>query len=161
MLSDSYPIEKIYDGFVYRVKCTMIAVGGQEEFDIGANPSEDPDNPDKDSKAADAAVDRAIDVVHNFRLAEQVFTKKDFSTHLRTYVKELVDVVQKEDPSKLDAFKKATSEFAKEMLLGRFDEMKIYSGENCDPEGALGFLVYEGETPYYYLIAPSVKGTKF
>jgi len=160
MCSDSYPMEEKFDGAIMEVTGANIREdGGIDEALIGGNASAEGE--DEGAGADDAAV-TGINVIMNARLCETQFGKKDFGVYLKGYMKKVVEHLQKENPDRVDAFKKGAAAAAKQ-ILGSFKDWQFYTGENMDPEGGLAFMNYkeDGVTPYFWFFKDAMIEEKF
>ena len=103
MLSDGFTIKEIHDGLIFEVRCRMVTIE-EESYNTGANDivlaernenaSTDADEGDdtadvddtNDTASAPAASgsnkETVIDVVDSFKLVEQQFTKKTFTSFI-------------------------------------------------------------------------------
>lgn len=77
IISDSYDLKEI-DGTVYEADCKKITIGN-ENIDIGANPSAE-----EADEGIDESAQTVLDVVHSFRLNETQFDKKSYLGHLKS-----------------------------------------------------------------------------
>jgi len=144
IISDSYNLKEI-GGVAYEADCKKITIGN-ENIDIGANPS---------AEEADEGVDDTakfvIDVVHSFRLNETSFDKKSYLSHLKTYMKKVKEAMKEKGSSddEIKEFEKGASDFAKK-IVGNFKDYEFLIGESMDPDGMVILLNYreDGVTPY-------------
>ncbi|TAQ87868.1 hypothetical protein B7494_g3804 [Chlorociboria aeruginascens] len=144
IISDSYDM-KLVDNVVYEVDCQMITLGAVN-VDTGANAS---------AEAADEALeDGAVqvnNVVNSFRLVNTSFDKKQYLSHLKTYMKKVKELLkEKNTPEEtIVEFEKGAQGFAKK-IVGNFKDYEFYTGETMDPDGMVVLLNYreDGITPY-------------
>jgi hypothetical protein len=144
IISDSYNLKEI-DGVAYEADCKKITIGN-ENIDIGANPSTEEAEEGVDDNAL-----TVIDVVHSFRLNETSFDKKTYLSHLKTYMKAVKEAMKKKGASEdeIKEFEKGASTFAKK-IVGNFKDYEFLIGESMDPDGMVILLNYreDGITPY-------------
>jgi len=144
IISDSYGL-KLIDGIVYEADCKKISVGG-ESFDVGGNPSAE-----EGEEALDDATQTVLDVAHSFRLQETSFDKKNYLTHLKTYMKKVKEALKEKGASdaEISEFEKGASGFAKK-IVANFKDYEFLIGESMDPDGMVILLNYreDGVTPY-------------
>merc|ERR1712129_450136 len=145
MLSDSYDL-KLVDGVVYEADCARITVGN-DNIDIGANPSAE----DGGDEGAEDNAQSVIDIVHSFRLNETSFDKKSYLGHLKQYMKKVKETMKTNGASDEDIkpFETGASTFAKK-VVGSFKDWEFFTGESMDPDGMIVLLNYreDGTTPY-------------
>jgi len=90
-------------------------------------------------------------------------SKKDVMGMMKNYLKKVVAHLKengKED--RVDGFKKGATEAIK-FIMGKFDEMQIFAGENMDTEAGLAFAyTMEGEVdPTFLYFLDGMKEEKF
>jgi len=133
--------------------------GGIDEALIGGNASAD--GADADAGADDAAV-TGINVVMTHSLVETAFTKKDFKTFMKDFLKKTVAHLEAENPERVAGFKKGAQE-AMKVIMESFKDWVMYTGESMDPEGSLVFGNYreDGITPYFWYFKDALIEEKF
>jgi len=144
LISDSYDLKEV-DGAVYEADCKRITIGN-DNIDIGANPSAEEGGEDLD----DAAV-TVLDVVHSFRLTESSFDKKSYLSHLKTYFKKVKEglAAKGADADAIKEFETKAGAYAKK-IVANFKDYEFYIGESMDPDGMVVLLNYreDGSTAY-------------
>jgi len=144
IISDSYDLKEV-DGVAYEADCKKITVGN-DNIDIGANPSAEEGGEDLEDSAQ-----QVIDVVHSFRLNETNFDKKTYLSHLKGYMKKVKEGMKEKgrSPDEITEFEKGASAFAKKIIAG-FKDYEFLIGESMDPDGMVILLNYreDGVTPF-------------
>ncbi|KAJ4814418.1 Translationally controlled tumor protein [Rhynchospora pubera] len=136
LLSDSFPCKEIENGMLWEVQGKWV-VQGAIDVDIGANPSAE--GGEEDEGVNDQAV-KVVDIVDTFRLQEQPpFDKKQFLTHMKRYIKNLMP---KLDVEKQEEFKKHI-EGATKLLLSMLKDLQFFVGESMHDDGAMVFAYYK------------------
>lgn len=141
LISDSFPMREV-DGVVYEVECRQ-AKKAAVKFDIGANPA----TGDGEAGAEECGepvcddVDESPinDVVDAFKLCETGFSKKDFMTYLKSYLKAIRAKIEESNPARVAEFEAGSQAYAKK-ILSNFDNYRFYQGENMDPEAMVCLL---------------------
>ena len=130
---------------------------GIGEIDIGANPSTEEAEEDFQDE-----VKMVNNVISAFHLEETAFTKKDFMTYIKTYMKRLKEHLEQNNPDRVKAFMSEIQVFVKD-VLGRFDDFQFFTGESMDPEAGVALMFYkeDGITPYFYFMRDGLKEEKF
>lgn len=151
---------KVIDDVVYEFQGKTITID-DSGIDIGANPSEDAEAGAEE--AVDSTVQRVINIVHSHKLAETGYDKKSFLGWLKNYLKKVKEVLEKENPDRVQPFMTKAQEFVKSKLLPNFNDLTFYTGESMDPEAAMMFAFYEGEStdPSFWVFKDGLKETKF
>jgi hypothetical protein len=161
LCSDSYPMEVKHNGAIMEVNGQNIKEGGGiDESLIGGNASAD--GQDEGAGADDSAV-TGINVVMTHKLCETAFTKKDFKTYMKDFLKKTVAHLEKEGKSdRVPEFKKGAME-AMKIIMDSFKDWVLYTGESMDPEGSLVFGNYreDGITPYFWYFKDALIEEKF
>ncbi|EON62239.1 translationally-controlled tumor protein [Coniosporium apollinis CBS 100218] len=144
IISDSYNLKEI-DGAVYEADCKKITIGN-DNIDIGANPSAE-----EADEALEEGAQQVIDVVHSFRLNETSFDKKNYLSHLKTYMKKVKEAMKEKGASddEIKDFEKGASGYAKK-IVANFKDYEFLIGESMDPDGMVVLLNYreDGVTPF-------------
>ena len=130
---------------------------GLGDIDIGANPS---------SEEAEEALDDGEQMVNNvisaFHLQETPFTKKQFMSYIKTYMKRLKEYLEQNKPDRVKPFMAEIQTFVKD-VLGRFDDFQFFVGESMDSEASFALMFYkeDGVTPYFYYMRDGLKEEKY
>lgn len=129
LISDSYDLKEV-DNIVYEADCKKITIG-DDNIDIGANPSAEEADEGTESNSQ-----TVLDVVHSFRLNETQFDKKQYLSHLKTYMKKVKETMKANGASDetVTEFEKGAAAYAKK-IIGNFKDYEFLIGENMDPDG--------------------------
>ena len=134
VLSDSFPYETLNDGVVFAVECDMVNAADNEQYNTGSNPSQEGDEEEEASNANADQGEQILNVVKVFNLKETSFDKKSYKSYIKTYMKALKEILEKKNPTRVDAFVKGATRFLED-VLGDFDSYSFYCGESYNPEG--------------------------
>jgi hypothetical protein len=111
---------KCYEDVGVKVKAKWKIVGG-ENIDIGAGNAfgggEEDEKPDDQ-------VAKVLDVVDGFRYQETTFSKKDYMTYIKAYMKKVKEYLQEKKPERVEPFTKGAQEMVK-WVLSQFDEFNF------------------------------------
>jgi hypothetical protein len=104
-----------------------------------------------------------INVVHAHNLQETQLTKKDFMALVKPFLKRTTEWLKehgKED--RVAGFQSGATEMVK-FIVGKFDEMQIFTGPSFDTEASLAFAyTKDGETdPTFMFFHDAMKLEKF
>jgi len=69
-------------------------------------------------------VEKVLDIQYNFNLVEYSFSKPDFMTYIKGYLKKVKDHLAEKNPDRVDGFMKGAQEFIKS-LVGKFEEYTL------------------------------------
>merc|ERR550517_709868 len=85
-----------------------------------------------------------VDLILNHRLVETGFGKKaDYMNYLKDYMKRVVAYLESNNKAdQVDGFKKNINGVMKS-LLGKFNDLQFYTGENMDPKGMIILVDYK------------------
>jgi len=137
VISDAFPMVQI-DDIVYEVKTKNIIKSSDEDF----VPNNDEEGGPLPSDAV--TVNNVVDA-HNLQPTQ--FNKKAYVTYIKGYMKALETHLQKSNPGRVPAFKKAAQDFVAKKLLQMFDEFQFFTGESMNPEGTVVLMFYKsGDT---------------
>jgi len=161
LCSDSYPMKLLHNEAIMEVNGKNIKEdGGIDERLIGGNASAEGE--DGDAGADDSAV-TGINIVMTHKLSETAFTKKDFKTFMKGFLKKTVSHLEKEGKSdRVADFKKGATD-AMKFICDSYKDWVIYTGESMDPEGSivLGNYREDGITPYFWYFKDALVEEKF
>lgn len=159
MVSDSYPYAELFEGAALEVKARFITKKANEDFGVAANTEEGED----ESKPDDTTF-TVVDVVDAMRLQEISLDKKSFMAYIKGYlktIKEKLEAAGKTD--RIPQFQKSATELVK-MLVGKWDEIQVFTGESGDWEGALAYCYQKEQTddgPTFYFFLDGLKQEKY
>lgn len=144
---------------MYEVDCRTVTESGVP-INIGANASTE--GADEDEGVVDPEGETYIDVIKSAQLAETGFSKKDYMTYIKGYMKKIEGHLQEKHPERVDAFKSGASKYVKK-ILEKFDDFSFYLGESCEVEGMVVLMGYreDGTTPYCIFWKDGMVGEKY
>ncbi|KYQ94418.1 hypothetical protein DLAC_11601 [Tieghemostelium lacteum] len=157
VLSDAFEMVEVGD-VVYEVKTKMITKDTNVVVNTGANASEE-ENEDEGTDSSVVTVNNLVDAQ---RLVETSFTKKDYLTYIKGYMKAVQDYLMQNNPGRVDPFKKGAQDYVKK-VLENFDQYKFYTGENMDADGIVILQFYKPDdatTPYFAYWKDGLLGQK-
>jgi hypothetical protein len=143
---------KEVDGVVFEVQCRQ-AKKAALKFDIGSNPATG------EGEAAAEEVEAFVedvdespvnDIVDAFKLCETGFSKKDYMTYLKAYLKSIRAKIEETDPSRVPEFEAGSQAYAKK-IIGNFDNFRFFQGENMDPESMVCLLGTREDNSEYFI----------
>jgi hypothetical protein len=134
----------LVDAVVYKYKGKQITRKIGDDFDIGANASEE----DGAGEGTEQAVESGINICLDNRLVETQFGKKAYQEYIKGYMKTIMEKIKERDGC-VDTFKKGCSTFVKS-VLGEFKEYQFFIGESMNADGMVVLVKWEGEDPYLY-----------
>lgn len=149
------------------VECSFVNATEEENFDIGANPSEIETEDGTGAQAIDD-VPKVLNVVKAFQLNETNYDKKGYMMAVKEYMAKLKKRLEEKNPERVDIFMKGAQNFVKE-VLSNFDEYVFFCGESYDPEGMVILCRYfeekgaDGQTkikPVLYFFKDGLKEEK-
>lgn len=144
LCSDSYPHQLIYDDACLEVKGRYVKKGGNQIAIASDDIIEEDDN-----------LPTVVDIVDSFQLNEIQLTKKDFMQYVKGFLASVTARLEKDGKTeRVPLFKKGATEMVK-LIIARFDEFQIYTGQSYNMEGALAFSFQkeqddEGPTFMYF-----------
>merc|ERR1712079_233338 len=139
LFSDTYPI-KLVEDCIYEVTGKYVSRKAGADFVLeGSNASAE-----EADEGTEEATESGVDLVLNHRLVETGFGKKaDYMNYLKDYMKRVVAYLESNDKKdQVEGFKKNINGVMKG-LLGRFNDLQFYTGENMDPKGMIVLVDYK------------------
>ena len=159
MVSDSYPFTEVYDGAGLEVKARYLTKKANEDFGVAANTDEGED----ESKPDDTAV-TVVDVIDAMRLQEISLDKKAFMAYIKGYLKTIKEKLEASGKAdRVAPFQKGATELVK-MLVGKWDEIQVFTGESGNWDGALAFAFTKEQTdegPTFHFFLDGLKQEKY
>eukprot|EP00027_Filamoeba_sp_ATCC50430_P005148 CAMPEP_0168551532 /NCGR_PEP_ID=MMETSP0413-20121227/6224_1 /TAXON_ID=136452 /ORGANISM="Filamoeba nolandi, Strain NC-AS-23-1" /LENGTH=172 /DNA_ID=CAMNT_0008582067 /DNA_START=79 /DNA_END=597 /DNA_ORIENTATION=+ len=149
MFSDTYPI-KVVDEVAYEVETKMVNKSTEENFDIGANPSQEGAEEEGGVDSQTVTINNLIDAS---RLQPTMFDKKAYMGYIKAYMKRMLDRLNTQEGFDAKAWQGKMQAFVKARILDKWDDFTgFYTGENMDADGmvALQFYKEDGIIPYFY-----------
>lgn len=140
------------DDVVFEVQCRN-AKKASVNFDIGANPATGEGEAGAEEVEAFVEDDDESpinDIVDAFKLCETGFTKKDFMTYLKSYLKSIRAKLEASNPERVAKFESGSQVYAKK-ILGNFDNFRFFQGENMDPEAMVCLLGTRDDNSEYFI----------
>lgn len=153
MVSDSYKSNLIFNDACLEVQAKYITKGN-EQIDIGGDDQNDGD---------DGGGETVINVVDAHQLQETQLSKKDFMAIVKAFLKRVVALLkEKGKEDRVADFQKGATDMIK-FIVGKFDEMQIFTGQSYDTEAGLAFsYTKDGETePVFLFFTDGMKEEKF
>ncbi len=132
---------KEVDGVAYEVDCRQTKKAALK-INIGANPAtgEGEAAPEEEEAPVEDEDESPVnDIVDAFKLCETGFSKKDFMTCLKAYIKSIRTKLEETNPGRVAEFEAGAQAYAKK-ILGNFDNFRFFQGENMDPEAMVCLL---------------------
>eukprot|EP00300_Choanocystis_sp_HF-7_P024522 c25998_g1_i1.p1 GENE.c25998_g1_i1~~c25998_g1_i1.p1 ORF type:complete len:169 (+),score=23.96 c25998_g1_i1:80-586(+) len=153
--SDAFPMKEVEDGMILEFEGKKITLG-PVKVDTGANASAE-----EEEEGTDDQSQTVINIVHSCNLCETGFDKKGFLAYIKTYMKDLKAVLEKDKPDRVDAFMKGAQPVVKK-ILENFGEYTFYTGESMNAEGMMVLMYYkEGEEiPRFWIWKDGVRTEK-
>merc|ERR1711894_157489 len=139
LFSDTYPI-KLVEDCIYEVTVKHVSRKAGSDFVLeGSNASAE-----EADEGTEEAMESGVDLILNHRLVETGFGKKaDYMNYLKDYMKRVVAYLESNDKKdQVEGFKKNINGVMKG-LLGKFNDLQFFTGENMDPKGMIILVEYK------------------
>merc|ERR1711879_508517 len=148
--SDSYPTQE-FDGVVLQLEGKFIMKGGE---DFGIETEEGDDLEDTQEKV--------INIVDVHRLVDQNFTKKQYSLHIKGYMKRLKTRLEETNPDRVKDFMTGAASFVNKVLAD-FDNYTFYTSEATDADAMVILCKWseDGMTPYFQYFKDGLEEEKY
>jgi len=112
LVSDSYDIEEKYDGHALFVKSNIVT---EDAIDIGIEA--------EDGQLEEGAT-RVNNIAHFFNYNQSEYTKKEYLTLVKGYMKSIIAKLEEENPEKVDSFKTNAQQLVK-FIVENFKECDL------------------------------------
>ncbi|XP_077987375.1 translationally-controlled tumor protein homolog [Glandiceps talaboti] len=138
MFSDAYDIKEV-DGCLYKVAGNQKTEKlGVSDAAIGGNKSAE--GGDEDETVEDASIS-GLDIVLNNRLVETQYTKAQYTTYIKKYMKDVKEYLMKNNPDRVDGFMTDVAPIVKSLLKKEnFGKYQFYTGETMNQDGMVALL---------------------
>merc|ERR1712070_986548 len=160
-LTDATDAEEMWGGSFLKCAGRYITIGAEEDIDIGGNASAEAG---EDDGGVDDNSTQVIDLVHNFNLQPMEYTKKQYMSYIKPFLKTCVMHMKANDRAdEVASFKENVQSAIKE-ITAEWDEYCCYVNEDYDCEGTTVLVRYvmEGDNcvPYFFYLKGGLKEQK-
>jgi len=142
-------VKKIKFIFNFNIKGCGNAFGGNEEEEAGGDGSE--------------PQEKVIDVAYNANLVATSFSKAEFMTYIKNFLKNLKAYLEENDKKdRVEAFQKGAQDFVK-FVVSKFNDFEFYTGASEKIDGSIVFSYWEDESaagPVFYYFRDSLREVK-
>ena len=145
LLSDSYNLVSLpeFSGAIGEVTSRMITKGS-DDVDIGCGNAFGAAG--EEEEKIDESKPQFVDILDAFRYQETTFSKKDYGTYIKGYMKKLLTSLQEKKPDRVDGFKEGCKKFVN-WVLENFDKLTFYTPESYETDNMIIISYYKnGDT---------------
>jgi len=154
-------IEYEYNDVIMKTKSAYKAKENVGNIDIGCGNAFGGN--EEEGGEGETGSEKVNDVEYGFNLAKTAFSKPEFMTYMKEYLKKLkAHLEENEGKDKADAFQKGAQDFIK-FVVSKFTDFEFYLGASEKMEGALIFSFWEDESasgPVFYYFKDGYKEQK-
>eukprot|EP00656_Telonema_subtile_P001574 TRINITY_DN1068_c0_g1_i5.p2 TRINITY_DN1068_c0_g1~~TRINITY_DN1068_c0_g1_i5.p2 ORF type:complete len:174 (+),score=55.06 TRINITY_DN1068_c0_g1_i5:232-753(+) len=133
---------------------------GGDDFELeGANASAE-----EVAEDGSAETEQVIDKVHDFRLQPMEYTKKEYMSYAKGFLKKCIMHLKENDRADEVADFKSNIQESLKAITAEWNEYCCYVDEDYNCEGATVLCRYEGAdgaTPHFYYLMAGFKETKY
>ena len=162
VMSDIFPFTLDYDDVIMKVKSTYKNKEAVGNVDIGCGNAFGGAG-EEEGGAEDSGSEKVIDVAYNANLVSTSFSKPEFMTFIKNYLKNLKTYLEENGKAdRVATFQAGAQNFIK-AILPKFDELEFYLGTSENLEGGLIISFWEDETaagPVFYFFKDGLKEVK-
>ena len=158
MMSELFPYTEIHEKMIMRVPSSYKYPEQVGQVDIGCGNAF---GGEEESAGGDEPKVKVLDIPHNFNLVETSYSKAEFTTVIKGYLKDLKTYYEENDKEKIADMQKGLNAFLKE-VLSKYDDYTLYTGSS--EKSALIFSKWEDDSapgPIFFFIIPGLKETKY
>ena len=157
MLSDSYPINPVYDDAAFEVPSRMIGKGG-ENIDIGRG-NEFGGGGDEEA-VEDSGEERVNDIHDGFKLQPVGFTKKEYANYIKAYMGRIKSHLQENDPDRASPSCRAP-QLSSSGSWGTSVSSSFTVGRATTSQPLAYYKAESDETPHFIFIRDGLREEKF
>ena len=161
LFSDSYKPTELFDGVAYEIASKLV-VKGVGDIDIGRGGQFG--GKDEDDEGVEDKAEKVNDIVDGFKYMETSFTKADYMTYIKSYLKKIKTHLEEKNPDRVAGFMAG----AKEMIgwiTKNFDEFQFFLSESNEMENAMIILAHyknpEDYAPHFVYFKDGLKAVTF
>lgn len=154
VISDSFGLVDVFGKYVFKATSNYIEVA--DDCGVANNDDEggDMDGPQ-----------RVLNIQHNFGLQETKYTKAEFMTWAKSYMKKLIAKLTIEAPADVDGFKTEATKYVK-FVTENIDNITFYINSEMDEEGLVIAALWtneekDNEGPTFYYFRHGLKSEKY
>lgn len=156
LCSDSYESEKKFEDAAIFVKSTYIEVTD----DCGI-----PDNDEEGGAGGAEGPTRVLNIQHHFNLIETAYTKAEYMTWVKGYMKRLLEKVTTSYPDRAASFKAGAQTLVK-FVLENHENCTFYANSDMDDKGMIIPALWtneekENEGPTFIYFADGIRIEKY
>jgi hypothetical protein len=161
ILSDIFPHTLDYNDVIMKVKSQYKKKDDVGKVDIGCGNAFGGE--EDDGAAGEAGEEKVIDVAFNSNLVETQFSKADFMTYIKAFLKNLKTYLEENGKKdRVEPFQKGAQDFVK-FVVSKFNDFTFYTGTSEKLDGSIVFSYWEDESapgPIFYFFKDSVREIK-
>jgi len=161
VLSDVYTISSAYSDVIMSCKSAYKSKEAVGNVDIGCGNAFG--GSEEETGGEEGGSEKVLDVMYNFNLVIQPFSKADFMAFIKNYLKNLKAYLETNgQKDRSDVFQKGAQEFVK-FVVSKFDDFTFYVGASEKMDGGLVFSFWEDESaagPVFYYFKDGYKEQK-
>jgi hypothetical protein len=162
-MSEIFPFTLDYDDVIMKVKSSYKNPDQIGTVDIGCGNAFG-GNEEEGGAAEESGVQKVLDVLFNQNLVETSFSKADFMSFIKNYLKNLKAYLENNgQKDRCEAFQKGAQNFIK-FLVSKFDEWTFYLGPSESMDGGIGLSFWEDESapgPVFFFFKDGLKEVKY
>lgn len=162
-VSDIFEMKLDFNDTIYKVKSAYKNKDAIGQIDTGCGNAFG--GGDEEEQGGDDAqpAEKVLDVAYNAGLVETQYSKADFMTYIKAYLKKIAAHLKENgNEAAVPDFQKAAQDFVKK-IVGDFDNWTFYTGSSENSEGGLAFSFWEDEGaagPMFYFFKHGMKEVK-
>jgi hypothetical protein len=163
MMSELFKFELAYNDVAMKVRASYKSKESIGNIDIGCGNAFG--GGDEDGGAGgEMPAEKVLDVQYNFNLVETPYSKADFMTYIKTFMKNLKTWLEANGKSdRVAEFQKGATEFVK-FVVSKFDEFTFYSGSSENVDGGIALSYWENDSdagPVFFFFRDALKEVKY
>jgi hypothetical protein len=110
----------------------------------------------------DANEEKVNNIQYNQGLTETQFSKGDFMTYMKDFLKKLKAHLEENNKDRVDGFMKGAQTFVK-FVVSKFEDFTFYTGRSEKMDGSIAFSFWENEEaagPVFYFFKDALREVK-
>jgi hypothetical protein len=163
VMSDIFPFTLEYDDVIMKVKSSYKNKEAVGNVDIGCGNAFGGGEDEEGGAGGDSGSEKVIDVAYNANLTTTSFSKADFMTFIKNYLKNLKTHLEENGRAdRVATFQAGAQNFIK-AILPKFDELEFYLGASESMDGGVIISFWEDEGaagPVFYYFRDGLKEVK-
>jgi len=162
MMGELFKFELLHNDVVMKVKSSYKNKDAVGTVDIGCGNAFGGE--EEGGAGGDVPQEKVLDVAFNYNLVETQYSKADFMTYIKNFLKNVKTFLETNGKTdRVAEFQKGANDFIK-FVVGKFDDFTFYTGTSENVEGGIALSYWENDSdpgPVFFYFKDALKEVKY